>query len=169
MLLLLALLAADGGAPLPPAADAGTPLPPPAPIGSRAELDALLASVRGQVVVVHLWATWCEPCLAELPRIIAAESTLRPRGVRLLSLAADPPENAAGVSAFARRLGAGFETRILTADPAEIARSLGLAGYRGSLPVTLVLDRQGVRRFEAVRSTRPGELEAAVAPLLPPL
>ncbi len=162
-LLALALAGAAPGTPAAPPGGAGEKV-----VASADDLRALLAPLRGKVVVVHLWASWCEPCVEELPRLAATAKALEPRGVVVLSLAADPPENAAGVRAFAARHGATFETRILVAGPEALAPALGLSELGGSLPSTFVLDRDGRLRVRIPRPTRPGELEREVAPLLPP-
>jgi thiol-disulfide isomerase/thioredoxin len=77
------------------------------------DVRAFLAASRGEVAVVHLWATWCEPCLVELPRLQAAFESLTPWGVRFYTLAVDPPSNAEGVAAFVAAERLGFPVRVL--------------------------------------------------------
>ena len=48
-----------------------------------------LASMRGHVVVVDLWATWCAPCVARFPKMMAMAKRWEPKGVRFVSLSLD--------------------------------------------------------------------------------
>jgi cytochrome c biogenesis protein CcmG, thiol:disulfide interchange protein DsbE len=101
-------------------------------------------SLRGQVTVLNVFATWCGPCRAEHPALLDLAAGRRVRLVGLLS--ADKPENG---SAYLKQNGNPFSA--VSADTAGIARRLGASAY----PTTIVLDRNGV----AVATIR-GSLDA---------
>jgi len=68
-----------------------------------------LASYRGQVVLLNIWATWCGPCRAEMPSIEALHHEYGPRGLMIVAVSVDEPGQQKTVRAFARELGLTFE------------------------------------------------------------
>ena len=51
-----------------------------------------LAQWRGKVMVVNFWATWCEPCRAEMPEFVKIQRELGPKGLQFVGIAVDQPE-----------------------------------------------------------------------------
>ena len=94
-----------------------------------------LGSLRGQVVVVNFWASWCPPCRKELPRLARLESDLSKQGGRVIAISIDSDIEHA--QRFCRSRGLGFT--IAHDGPDGLARLLDL----GHVPLTMVLDRDG--------------------------
>lgn len=99
-----------------------------------------LRDLRGRVVVLEFWATWCKPCVQAMPEVGALAKKWEGRGVVVLGVNVDrAPDAGPRVRALAGDRGAGF--RHLDDDGA-LERGLGIA----ALPTTIVIDREGVVR-----------------------
>ena len=94
-----------------------------------------LADLRGQVVVLNLWATWCLPCVKEMPTLEALHRNLSDEGVVVVAVSQDEDPDKVG-SWIAER---GFTLPVLLDPGAEVGHDLGVSGY----PETFVIDRDG--------------------------
>ena len=108
-----------------------------------------LSALRGQIVVVNFWATWCGPCQEELPRLQALAASWDGKGVEFIAISIDEPKDEAKIGPLLERLhvqpGGNFA---LWKGSSEYAmRSFGLGGV---VPGTVVIDRDGdiVTRIE---------------------
>lgn len=118
-----------------------------------------LSSWRGRAVAVNFWASWCGPCLEELPDLAAAWRASRGRCVELVGIAEETGREEAG--AVAGKTGAAFP--ILLDREGDVARAFGVTGF----PETYLLDGEGrVAKVFRGKVSR-AELEAALAPLVP--
>lgn len=99
--------------------------------------ETTLADLRGEVVVVNFWATWCAPCREEMPTLARLQEELGDEGVRVATIATgrnDPVEQ----KRFLEEVGAA--SLPLWRDPQQaLARDMGVLG----LPVTVILNREG--------------------------
>ncbi len=102
-----------------------------------------IADYRGEVVVVNLWATWCVPCVTEMPSIEALYVKYRDRGLKVVGIAVDDPPFADRVAAFARERGVTFE--ILHEGSGKVEQDYQTRG----IPATYVVARDG--RIRMVR------------------
>ena len=103
--------------------------------GAPVSLDGL----RGQVVVLNVWATWFAPCRRELPRLDALNAELAKKGGRVLAVSVDERDD--NVRRFVKAHG--LKLPVCADGPDGLARALDLQ----HIPVTLVLDRQGAIAF----------------------
>jgi peroxiredoxin len=95
-----------------------------------------LASLRGQVVLLNFWATWCEPCEREMPAMERLYEKLGPEGLRLVAVSVD--ESGDVIDQFRKRFGLTFP---ILWDP-EKRVSDTYQTYR--YPETLLIGRDGV-------------------------
>jgi len=95
-----------------------------------------LAGLRGQVVLLNFWATWCEPCEREMPAMERLHEKLSPEGLRLVAVSVD--ETSDVVEQFRTRFGLSFEI-VWDADK-RVANAYQAFKY----PETLLIDRDGV-------------------------
>lgn len=95
-----------------------------------------LADLRGQVVFLNFWATWCPPCKAEMPEMEALHQELGDK-VRIIALGADAREPGEKMGAFANSLGLTFT---IAFDQASAAKAYQVAG----VPTSFFIDKEGI-------------------------
>lgn len=128
----------------------------PTPDGAQRSI----AEFDGQVVLLNFWATWCAPCVDEVPALAEAQQALGERGLQVVGLALD---EAAPVREFAAEYGINYPVLIGGRDAFAIAAEYG--NDRGVLPYSVVIDRDGT-----IRKTHLGVLDASgIRALVEPL
>lgn len=123
----------------------------PVEVGSRAPAFAArtvngsnqarsLADYRGKVVVLNIWATWCRPCIIEMPSFERLRQALPDSDLKIVAVSIDDYVGADSVWRFARGLGLSFD--ILLDSTHTIDRVYQVTGY----PETFVIARDGTIR-----------------------
>lgn len=154
--LALALAAPALAASAPPAGSAAPDFTLRAADGRNVRLEEL----RGQVVLVNFWATWCGPCREEMPRLNALYEKYRKSGFVLLGVNIDDDPHAA--LATAAKLGVSFP--VLLDTDKKVSKLYDLS----TMPSTVVIDRDGKMRFvhRGYRAGTEGEYEQQIRGLL---
>ena len=135
----------------------------PAPEVEFQTLDAQpfhLASLRGRVVLLNFWATWCIPCRAEIPEFNAMQKDFQARGFTMVGASVSPVDTADAIRSFQKDVKQEY-TVIRGAE--EIGAKFGNGP---GLPVTYLLDRDGRIRQKFIGQTSRENFEAAIKPLL---
>lgn len=109
-----------------------------------------LAQYRGKVTVVNFWASWCAPCVKEIPALSALQRRYANKGVRFVGIGVDSARN---VSQFLSKLTIGYPVYVAGFGGADLARQFG--NQAGGLPFTVVIDKAG-----HVRYLKLGEIDA---------
>jgi thiol-disulfide isomerase/thioredoxin len=100
--------------------------------------ELAMASLRGKPLLLNFWATWCPPCVKEMPMLDAFYQAQRSRGWQVVGLAVDSPTP---VREFLKRVPVSFPIGLAGMEGSELSRALG--NPNGSLPFTVVLNAKG--------------------------
>ncbi len=144
---LLAILLLATGLP----AGAATEAPRPAPdftLPARDGGDVRLSSLKGQVVMINFWATWCGPCRKEMPLLEQLQAKYRPLGFTLLGVNVEP--DSAAATAWLKGVPESFPILFDTRN--AVAESFGVQG----MPSSVFVDRAGQVRH-VHRGYQPGD------------
>jgi len=102
--------------------------------GARRQFSKL----KGKIIVVNFWATWCAPCKAEMPEFAKAYAAYRDRGIEFVGAANEPRSAKAKVREFMQELQIQFPVWLEASE--DHMKALGVGP---GLPATVILDRQG--------------------------
>jgi cytochrome c biogenesis protein CcmG, thiol:disulfide interchange protein DsbE len=118
------------------------------------------ADLRGKVVLVDFWATWCQPCRKEMPGYQKLLDQYGPRGFAVVGLKLDMMRDTEDPVRFATSIGVRYPLLLATDD---LKQSFG--GIEG-IPTTMLYDRQGILRKKIIGFEYTEVIESEVKPLL---
>lgn len=96
----------------------------------------------GKVVLINFWATWCLPCLKEIPELIALQNQYGDKGLQVIGIALQNPKE---VIDFVAKHNMSYPVLAGEAEVIVIAQSYG--NHIGALPYTAIIDRRGIVSF----------------------
>ncbi|MFM2066469.1 MAG: hypothetical protein RLZZ584_1378 [Pseudomonadota bacterium] len=115
--------------------------------------ELVFAELRGKPLVVNFWATWCPPCVKEMPELDRFAKDYAAKGWQVVGVAVDGPTP---VREFLQKTPVAFPIGLAGFGGAELARDLGNSG--GGLPFTVVFDAAGKQVHSRLGQTSYAEL-----------
>ena len=116
---------------------------------------SILAAEQGKIVVVNLWATWCAPCLTEIPDLMKMESDLAEHGVVLVGLSVDEPRaSTQPITQMRDKRFPAFRTYARDQTEVDYLVSVIDPAWNEVVPTTYVLGRDGklAKRIQGKKS-----------------
>jgi cytochrome c biogenesis protein CcmG, thiol:disulfide interchange protein DsbE len=141
--------------------DAAPQVGHPAPdftVRTPAGKSIALRSLRGKVVLVNFWATYCVPCRTEMPELASWYREMRGKPFTIVGI--DQQEGASATTAYARKLGIPYPVAL---DPDG---TVGAEYYVVGLPTSFLIDQNGIVRASTMGDVRPSFLTKHVRPLV---
>lgn len=114
-----------------------------------------LAQAKGKPLLINFWATWCPPCVKEMPELDRFHREFTPKGWSVIGLAIDGPTP---VKEFLAKVAVGFDLGLAGFGGTELAQALG--NESGGLPFSVMIDAQGKVRHRKMGATHFDELAA---------
>ncbi|MEY8689811.1 MAG: redoxin family protein [Leptothrix sp. (in: b-proteobacteria)] len=116
--------------------------------------ELVMADLRGKPLLVNFWATWCPPCVREMPLLDQTAKAHAARGLQVVGLAIDGPTP---VRDFLKKTPVSFPIGLAGFAGSELARTLGDAS--GGLPFTVLFNAQGEAVQHKLGETHADELK----------
>ena len=132
------------------------------------QFRAVLEHHRGKVVIVNYWATWCIPCLQELPELDLLQERYGDRGLKVIAVSLDDPDKLEDrVRPFFAKRAPGLVSYLATADDNSMDFVTSFdPKWPGALPTTMFFDRSGELNNIHLGRMLYAEFEEAVLELL---
>ncbi|MBK9244657.1 MAG: TlpA family protein disulfide reductase [Burkholderiales bacterium] len=112
-----------------------------------------LSQWRGKPLIINFWATWCPPCIEEMPDLQQVRDAYHGRGVEVIGIGID---NAAKISAFRDKHRLTLPLLVAGSGGSELNRALGNTG--GALPYTVLVGADGRIRERHLGQVKPAQL-----------
>jgi thiol-disulfide isomerase/thioredoxin len=130
--------------------------------------DVPLASLKGKVVIVNFWATWCEPCRVEIPWMIGFQQKYADKGFTIVGVAMDD-EGKSVVAPYVQTTKFDVDGQSMTMNYPIVLGNDDIAGKFGGLlgfPTTIVISRDGRVQKRYIGLADQGDLEKEIKELL---
>jgi len=104
---------------------------------------------KGKILLVNFWATWCPPCVAEMPELVELQADMASHNLQIIGIGIDSPAN---IRQFSEKLQISYPLLVAGMEGTELSRQFGNQG--GGLPFTVLIGADG-----QIRQTYIGRLD----------
>lgn len=111
-------------------------------VATPSEIQAAILDSEAPLTLVHVWATWCDPCREEFPELLKAFRFANERGLDLLLVSADDPDDLEAVNVFLREHQSPVDSLVSTELSPEFVE-LFSTNWSGALPASFFFDANG--------------------------
>ncbi|HEX7802588.1 MAG TPA: TlpA disulfide reductase family protein [Pseudoxanthomonas sp.] len=132
----------------------GEPMPAIALPDLQGRTQSLPQAYAGRPLLINVWASWCGPCIEEMPELERYARTQGATGVQVIGLALDTPDN---ISRFLKRVPVTYPILVDTPGPADA--SVWLGNRKGVLPYSVLVGADGKILKQKVGPFAPGEID----------
>ena len=132
----------------------------------EAGLPKLLAANKGKAVLLNFWATWCEPCRAEMPALAKMDARLKSKGLAFFTISADEPEDESRAVAFLKTAGVSGPAYLKQAKNDEKFINSIEPKWSGALPAIFLYDKTGKKVKSFIGESDLKAVEAEIRKLL---
>ncbi len=119
------------------------------------------ADFSGKTLLINFWATWCGPCRHEMPMLMDLQKEFGAQGLQVVGIALDDVQN---VRSFVQRYGISYPILVGAAD--AMATSDAYGNVEGVLPYSVLVDKDGVIRWQYTGEIRPEDVSKLLSELL---
>lgn len=113
-----------------------------------------LSHYRGHPLVINFWASWCDPCVEEMPALSKLQAQNARKGVQFIGIGIDSASN---IDAFLKRVKVAYPVYVAGFGGADLARAFGNSA--GGLPYTVIVDSHGEVRYSRLGRVDPVALQ----------
>jgi thiol-disulfide isomerase/thioredoxin len=117
-----------------------------------------LSQWKNKPLIVNFWATWCAPCVQEIPELSALQTELAPKDIQLIGIGVD---SAANIAEFTSKYKISYPLYVAGIDATDLSRAFG--NQAGGLPFTVLIGRDGRVRKTYLGRLKMQELRADLA------
>jgi thiol-disulfide isomerase/thioredoxin len=126
------------------------------------EVERLLKTHGSELLVVNFWATFCVPCIEELPDFVKASAEYKEADVRFVGFSVDLKKDVeAKVVPFLKKRGIPYANVVLDVDPEKMI-SVFSKDWGGEIPVTFIFNKRGEKVGEALGQLHYADLKALI-------
>ena len=105
--------------------------------------EIALSKLKGDVILLDFWATWCGPCKESIPHLIHLQKTYQEKGLRVIGMSIDKEKDADALRHYVKSMEISYPI-VVASD--EVIRQYGVTG----IPATFLIDREGKIREKVV-------------------
>lgn len=120
-----------------------------------------LAQWTGKKLVLNFWATWCGPCVDEMPELSALQTELSDKSIQIIGIGIDSPSN---IAEFSKKYKISYPLYVAGLTGTELSRRFG--NQKGGLPFTVIIDSDGAIKKTYIGRLNMAELRKDLANLL---